>query len=388
MATNEARRAHRWLAPAVVAGIAVAGIAGGFGQSSASPAPAIPKTAHLPKALARAAAKAADDPAAPTDKGPLPDPPDLLSGVIGLSTSARDTVAKVNLRVPEITGVAYLDPTYRTPPDQTIPAPKYNLPAHPKPGCSYREGILYADIYVADIRQPNPKKTGKVISVGEFPDSHVSALAFGSVPVTATLHTRQASRHGRLLPLTADTITAFVSVSKKDGSECDTDWEYGSQEPPISTVSHGELDVSVSDVRVDKQLVDVGPDCHTSSPLQLNLFGGDGYIVYSGGQLLEYYDPATVNHGGSVYPLHPGSTNLTIPPFVGCRNPKTGEDVSRLITAAVSGSQNTVAVSQSTAILNGITNGNVTLCADGQGCVKSPPFVNPPKPGMTVTRSH
>ena len=92
--------------------------------------------------------------------------------------------------------------------------------------------------------------------------------------------------------------------------------------------------------------------------------------------------------GASTYPLHPGSTNLTIPAFVGCVNPRTGEDFSRLITAMVSGPDNTVAANQSQAILNGINNHHVTVCGAGMGCVKRPVFVNPPRPGMTVHRRH
>ena len=69
-------------------------------------------------------------------------------------------------------------------------------------------------------------------------------------------------------------------------------------------------------------------------------------------------------------------------------NPKTGEDLSRLITAMVSGRNNTIAVHQSTAVLNGISNKHVSKCLSGQGCVKKPSFVNPPKPGMNAHRRH
>ena len=319
----------------------------------------------------------------------LPDPKSVVSGVVGLSTSARDTRAKVNLQVPGVDAAAYLDPTYRTPANELVPAPKYDLPQHPKPGCTYKEGVINADLYAVSIKQPNPKKNGVITSVGHFPSANVSALGFGSIPITAVLHTQQVKRHGKLMPITADTTTAFVSLpTRASGAACDPSWDSGSETPPVGTISHGELAVRISNVQVDQQSVDVGDHCHTVTPLQLNLFGSPGYILYTGGRLVERADPAMVHSGASVYPLHPGSTNLTIPAFAGCVNPKTGENLSRLVTSMVSGRNNTVAVHQSTAVLNGLSNKHVSKCLKGQGCVQSPSFVNPPKPGMTVRRHH
>jgi hypothetical protein len=317
----------------------------------------------------------------------LPNKKSLVKGVVGLATASRDTRSKVNLQIPAVTAVAYLDPAYRTPASQTVPVPRYYRPKHPVAGCHYNEGILYTDLYAVTIRQPDKKKQGVVTSVGRFPASQVSALAFGAVPVTATLHTHQATRHGKMVPLVANTVTSYFS-SDASGASCDTSWDGGKQTPPLNTVSHGLLHVRISDVRVDKQLVNVGKNCHTATPLSLNLFGRPGYIAYTGGQLVEKYDPKTVRAGPSTYPLHPGSTNLTIPAFVGCVNPHTGEDFSRLITAMVSGPDNTIAANQSQAILNDIDNKHVTVCGAGMGCVKRPVFVNPPRPGMTGHRRH
>lgn len=382
------RRRRRWVGPLLVVAVCAAGVAGSFGQSSASPASTVAASQVLAQAQARLA-QAHDATAAQRRSKRLPDPKSLVSGVVALATAAHDGRAKVNLQVPAVDAVAYLDPAYRTPVTQTIPAPKYYLPRNPKPGCTYREAVIYSDLYAVHITQPDPKKDGVVTSVGRFPNAHVAALGFGSIPVTATLHTQQVKHNGKLVPIVANTATAFTSLpTQPSGLPCDPSWDAGARTPPLGTISHGDLDVRITDIRVDKQLVDVGHDCHTVTPLHLNLFGSPGYILYAGGQLIERYDPATVTAGGSVYPLHPGSTNLTIPAFAGCVNPKTGEDVSKLVTAMVSGRNNTVAVNQSTAVLNGINSKHVTLCLPGQGCVKRPVFVNPPKPGMTAHRTH
>lgn len=389
--TQIVRRRHRWVGPAIVAAVCVIGLGGGFASSAA---PTAFNGAHQlnlrpggPGGPDIDAARGNSD-AAPHPHGVrLPDKKSLVKGVVGLATTNRDTRSKVNVKIPAVRAVAYLDPAYRTPESQTRPVPSYYLPKHPVPGCHYNEGILYTDLYAVKIHQPNKKKQGVVKSVGRFPPTPVSALAFGAIPATATLHTHQIKRHGKLVPLVANTVTSFFS-SDADGASCDASWDGGNQIPPLNTVSTGDLAVRLSDLRVDQQLVDVGDHCHTATPLHLNLFGRPGYIAYTGGQLIERYSRATVKAGPSTYPLHPGSTNLTIPPFTGCVNPQTGEDYSPLITAMVSGPDNTVAVNQSQAILNDISNKNVTVCGKGMGCVKEPRFVNPPRPGMKAHRGH
>jgi len=79
---------------------------------------------------------------------------------------------------------------------------------------------------------------------------------------------------------------------------------------------------------------------------QLNLWGDPNYIPIAGGMLNQQLDHATITlTNGTTVPLHPGSTNLSIPDFVGCRG-RGGDDLSRLITAMVSGDDNTAAIQQ------------------------------------------
>ncbi len=382
------RRRQRWVGPAIVAAVCVVGVGGGFGSSAA---PAAFYGAHQlntrPGGPDIEPARTTPEAKPPPNSVRLPDTKSLVKGVVGLATTNRDTRSKINVKIPAVTAVAYLDPAYRTPESQTRTVPSYYLPKHPVPGCHYNEGILYTDLYAVRIHQPNKKKQGVVKSVGRFPATPVSALAFGAIPATAILHTRQIKRHGKLVPLVANTVTSYFTTDAS-GASCDSSWDGGKQIPPLNTVSQGDLAVRVSDLRVDQQLVDVGDHCHTVTPLHLNLFGRPGYIAYTGGQLIEKYSRAKVKAGPSTYPLHPGSTNLTIPAFVGCVNPQTGENYSPLITAMVSGPNNTVAVNQSQAILNDIDNQHVTVCGAGMGCVQQPVFVNPPRPGMTGHRRH
>jgi hypothetical protein len=377
--TQIVRRRKRWAGPAIIAAVCLTGV----GNSSAAPAAftGAHQIRSSPAPQGTGTTRSASAAGARPKSVPLPNKKSLVKGVVGLATTSRDTRSKVNLQIPAVVAVAYLDPAYRTPASQTVPVPSYYRPKHPVAGCHYNEGVLYTDLYAVRIKQPDKHKQGVVKSVGRFPATPVSALAFGAIPATATLHTHQIKRHGKLVPLIANTVTSYFSADAS-GASCDSSWDGGKQTPPLNTVSHGQLAVRISDVRVDKQLVDVGNHCHTATPLHLNLFGRPGYIAYTGGQLVEKYDPKTVRAGPSTYPLHPGSSNLTIPAFVGCVNPHTGENFSRLITAMVSGPDNTVAVNQSQAILNGINNKHVSVCGKGMGCVHRPGFVNPPRPGM------
>ncbi|MBE7188860.1 MAG: hypothetical protein INR67_11300, partial [Jatrophihabitans endophyticus] len=120
MTPNRSRRGR--VAPvAVVAAVCLAGVAGSFGQSSASPAASGAAVGAALHATGRATAGSTvgSTAAAARHRGKrLPDTKSITSGVVGLSTAARDGRSKIDLQVPSVVAVAYLDPKYRTPASQ------------------------------------------------------------------------------------------------------------------------------------------------------------------------------------------------------------------------------------------------------------------------------
>ncbi|MEE4544206.1 DUF6801 domain-containing protein [Streptomyces sp. V4-01] len=104
---------------------------------------------------------------------------------------------------------------------------------------------------------------------------------------------------------------------------------------PILTTIGGYQDIRVRDVRINGTPLDVGPNCHTATPIDVELKGReDDYIP--GGDGKPDYD--IVNGGPLV------DDDLVIPPFTGCA--AHGENLDALFTSALSGPGNTLNLSQ------------------------------------------
>jgi hypothetical protein len=140
----------------------------------------------------------------------------------------------------------------------------------------------------------------------ELPPVTATFLAFGFVPVSATLHLTE------LEPI------FIVSVS-------------GTLQPPYPIVVTGRTKVAirVSNVRVNGAPLAVGTGCRTRSPVRLTLVGhGDNTIPPRG---------YTLPTGG------PLSGKITIPPFVDCG---VTENLDPLFTGSISGRGNFVKMTQ------------------------------------------
>ncbi|WP_424187468.1 hypothetical protein ACOBQX_06600 [Actinokineospora sp. G85] len=85
----------------------------------------------------------------------------------------------------------------------------------------------------------------------------------------------------------------------------------------VDSKVNASVNIKVSNLRQDGVPIDVGPNCGTSSPVVVPV---EGKIKIAPGQKTRI------------------ETTTTIPPFAGCRNPATGEDLSKLLTGLVSGS--------------------------------------------------
>lgn len=333
-----------------------------------------------PSAPSRVAAADAADQLPPADSV---DPQDGYTGVVGLSSSSRVGRAKLNIDVPPSLFAVYNVPAYRKPPNLLRRAPAENLPRRPNPGCDYYIIGLIVDTYAVELDQPDPKRPGVVRRVGVLPTVDVSMLAFGAVPVTARLHVTQVTRNGKVQPLYLDGTGSKLSVPKGErpttsSPPCDPDWN---SSPASPTVVRGQLDIRVSDVKVDGREVPVGDECRTSTPLRVRLLGeppdlgGEYRGLSDGGALYQQRNTSTVGATNPV-PLFPGSTNLTIPEFAGCRA-GGGEDVSRLVSGMVSGPDNTLAVRQGYAVLGFFDPAAPSACSDFDGCAVLPDAIRP-----------
>jgi hypothetical protein len=187
----------------------------------------------------------------------------------------------------------------------------------------------------------------------EFPPTSATFLAFGFVPVTATVHLIQAG------PITA-------VVYRDNGGTL------GSANP-FTAVSTAQVSAQLTNVKVNGTPLDVGSDCHTAGTL------------YSPGNPINPHELVTVGgqNAGDSGPLYvfelSGSLagTATIPPFTGCVTPG-GENLDSLLTSSVSGSGNFVKIDQGVPCLVG-----AGLCAKPDS-VNGPPGVPEILPLWTV----
>jgi hypothetical protein len=150
----------------------------------------------------------------------------------------------------------------------------------------------------------------------ELPPARNTFLAFGFMPVTATLELRE------LTPIKIKSVT--VNLNRN----------------PITVTSTAYLSLHLDDVSVNGEPLNVGPHCQTQTPIKLVLHG-KGQNVPPAGYTLET--------GG------PLNGRVTIPDFSGCG---VGEDLDPLLSASISASN------------------NYTLQTQGQICFPANP--NPP----------
>lgn len=281
-------------------------------------------------------------------------------GPTGVGQRALIPRTKIIIRLPDML-TWFMVRTERDPNYRVQRARAYPVPAEWQsdvPGCQARGITWFTDIYAI-----GPNRGGQ--PVGHLSPTTVRALAFGSIPVTATLRLSQII-DGQLVPMQLD------YWSDSSAGACDPEWRLKHPEDPAYV--RGRLSLTVSDLRIDGQVVDIGDRCRTVEPLQINLWadrpGAEGnWVLSSGGDLYQREDKARAEVPGGGF-LHPGSTDLTIPEFTGCVS-AAGEDVSRLLTTTISGAGNQIAARQSRIIIAG--GGNSEASRDNPtGCYVHP----------------
>ncbi len=213
-------------------------------------------------------------------------------------------------------------------PPGAIVLPLPGMPAFPpSPQCAYVDGFADAFKLKGAMIVNDPYDHPAIADVNsgvrkvlDFPKQYVeldSLIAVHLPPSHATFLT-----YG-FMPTTAD--VSFVS--KGLFTVVQTGDDFFNQ--PILTTVGGYQDLRLRNVKINGTLLDVGPNCHTVTPIDVVLKGrkdeqtghGDGkpdYDIQDGGPLL--------------------ADNLTIPPLTGCES--HGENFSALLSSAISGSGN------------------------------------------------
>lgn len=172
----------------------------------------------------------------------------------------------------------------------------------------------------------------------QLPPAHSTFLTFGFMPTTAVMTMEQ------LGPLTLTIIGSSMPVTT------------------TTTTIVGKLDLRLSDIEINGTPLDVGPNCHTVRPLDLELVGVDRSHSVDPEGVLRPSDYNEIEGG----PLH--QDRLVIPPFTGCT--AHGDNVDALLTASISGSGNS---------LNFIQAGLcIPVSRDASHCDPEIPYPTPP----------
>ncbi len=179
--------------------------------------------------------------------------------------------------------------------------------------------------------------TGAPANYGYLEPMTVRSVGFGLMPVEATVQISQRRKDGYPIPV------RFVSGNTEThipvpGRGVRVDARYW----PITVTD--AFNVQILSVKVDGVDLALNGDCRTAEPAPVVMKSPEYFIEYKNrdeGYEKQWFanaDPSTYYH-----PLYGGELNgsITIPPFTGCTT-QSGDDLSRLLTLSVSGSDNPV----------------------------------------------
>lgn len=170
---------------------------------------------------------------------------------------------------------------------------------------------------------------------GEMAPIRVHTVAFGGVPVSATISIRQPTSHGKISPIQLTWAASFnnlVAGTEIPGYGRAPTGSLQAFFEPKPTIQ-GDVVVQVSNLDVDGVPVDVGASC--SADGELNFSPKPGF----------YWSGNTTKGGaGEFTPVAlpswlPGET--TIADFRSCSSPE-GDDLSPLLTSMISGADNAI----------------------------------------------
>lgn len=195
-----------------------------------------------------------------------------------------------------------------------------------QPGLGQSSRIAYpVRAYAIDGTHDNPR------SFGIFPDIRVRTVAFGVVPVEATVQVRQLRDAAGLL----EPFNSYGEFTRWNPGEGPRGDDFPSRTYTVvgEIVMTGRVQVRISDLRMDGRPVDVGSRCGPKDPAPLRLTG-ESWVT-------DDYDSNDYPSGyfvppGKFNPSAGGELNgtLDIPAFVDCGG---RDDLGPLLTAVVSG---------------------------------------------------
>ncbi|MFE7227518.1 hypothetical protein ACFU7D_22190 [Nocardioides sp. NPDC057577] len=202
--------------------------------------------------------------------------------------------------------------------------------------------------------------SGSPHNYGISPDITVRTLAFGAIPVEATVRLEQRRADGLPVPLVGETTTCALNIP--DGGR-----------QALDTVIDDELHTRVTSLVVDGVRIRLGDTCRTAVPGAMHL-RGKGYLAgWDGNQQVD--PPKLPLWDKGLFNLSTGGRltgTIDVPRFGGCVT-ADGDDLSSLLTATVSGSAFPLSTNQGSAF----------------GCTKPKPGGGtlPPGPGESTVES-
>lgn len=250
-----------------------------------------------------------------------------INGLVRVSTINESLRAKQWFRIPTLTVTA----------DSLTAAPEFgNDPFDPVQGCNqpfWVEGLsVFSNLYVH-----SPE--GAAEPYGYFPPVTVRTVAFGAIPVEATVQISQLRDAENLpMPLRSEAVIDYywTNAGAKGERSCGRDYQGRTYNLLHDATTTGKVNVRVSHLSIDGVRLDIGPHCGTVGPAEISMTGKGWWTQDP--DLIGSLPPAgdtpyyTVGSGGLL------NGTIDIPAFTGCL--VGTEDVSPLLTTAVSGPDN------------------------------------------------
>ncbi len=234
----------------------------------------------------------------------------------------------------------------------------------------YREGLVPEGVYVfAQAFFVSPRGSGT--NYGDSMNIPVRTVAFGSIPVEVTLQVRQ-RRDAQDLPIPFRLDSMNIAELQPDRSSIVTDYPTRIQD---------KVSIRVRSVKVDGVDVGLGSRCQTPPTAELDVVSEIFVSRTEDGapsRRVIDFDPAHGFQG-----LEGGTFNgkISIPAFRGCTT-RTGDDVSALLTSAVSGADNPVSVRAGSLTCTRLDESGFSFLPPAPGTVTDPADCSVPYPDL------
>lgn len=171
----------------------------------------------------------------------------------------------------------------------------------------------------------------------------VRTVAFGSIPVEASIELRQ-PRDGEDLPVPLEVKQMSGVFCPGESPFPDVPLQPDANKYLAPAEVDGQLEVAVTELKVDGVDLKLADDCRTSEPGKISLTSRELYALDPDVPAEDRPDDERKLLTTPYFSLGNGGLltgTVAIPAFTGCAT-RGGEDISRLLTATISGSDNPV----------------------------------------------